>query len=109
MRDKHSSKIRFPRPHRKRRIAAPALEWMEDVSQKSVRTTSIGSRRLLVENHRGILAFSETEIKLNTLCGILEIEGVNLLLRDVRPEALVVDGEIHRVDLPCEGGVIDAQ
>lgn len=104
MRSKHHSA--FPKSGRRqsRTRDIPALEWMEDISGKTARTTAIGSRSLIVENHAGILAFSENQILLNTGCGPLEIKGTGMYLQDVRADALIIHGEIHRVDLPCEGG-----
>lgn len=102
MRSKPTSSVRIPSPRRKRRNTSPALEWLEDISGKAARTTAIGSRKLLVENHTGILSFSQERIRLNTGCGPLEIEGSDLSLQDVRPGALIVHGEIHRVELPCD-------
>lgn len=109
MRSKTTSSIRIQSPRRKRRNAAPALEWLEDISGKTARTTAIGSRKLLVENHAGILSFSQESVRLNTGCGPLAIEGSDLYLQDVRPNALIVHGEIHRVELPCESRRSDTE
>lgn len=99
--------VRMPKPRRAARRTVPAMEWLEDVSGKAARTTAIGSRRLLVENYRGILEFSSERVRLNTGCGVILIEGSNLTLCDVRQDALIVHGEIHHVELPCEGGLSD--
>ncbi len=93
----------MPKPRRAARHSLPAMEWLEDVSGKTARTTAIGSRKLLVENYTGILEFSDTCIRLMTGCGSIQITGHGLYLCDVRPNALIIHGEIQRVDLPCEG------
>lgn len=102
MRNKTTSSVRKPSPQKKRKNTFPALEWLEDISGKAARATAIGSRKLLVENYTGILAFSQERVRLNTGCGPLAIEGSDLYLQDVRPNSLIVHGEIHRVELPCE-------
>ena len=85
----------------KRSAPGPALEWLCDLSGKTARITSVGSGMLLVENHRGILAYQDDRIQLATGCGTAEITGENLRLCEVRRDALIVRGSIRHVDLPC--------
>ncbi|MBR1821700.1 MAG: YabP/YqfC family sporulation protein [Clostridia bacterium] len=92
------------RPERRRRRSLPALEWVEDAAGQCARATVVGSRSLLVENHTGILSFSDERVRLNTARGPLCVSGSDLTLRDVRPGALIVRGSISRVELPCVGG-----
>lgn len=81
-----------------------ALVWPQDLSGRCARATMIGSRRLLVENHTGILELTDARIRLNTGCGPITVTGRGLTLCDARRNALIVKGELQRVDLPCEGG-----
>lgn len=85
----------------KKRRDAPALEWLCDLSGRAARITSIGNRALLVENHRGILEFQQDRIALATGCGSVLVEGEQLLLSEVRRDALIIRGEIRHVKLPC--------
>ena len=82
----------------------PALEWARDMAGYSCRATAIGSHSLLVENHTGILDFTASRVLLDTRSGALCVTGEGLCLRDVRPGALIVDGRIHSLQLPCRGG-----
>ena len=66
--------------------------------------TAIGSDRLLVENHTGILELTGTRVRLCSGAGPLTITGAGLSLCQARPGALIVKGHIRRVELPCEGG-----
>ncbi len=91
------------RAHAARR-SLPAMDWMDDVTGRCARATAIGNRRLLVENYTAIIAFSDERIRLDTGGGALCVTGRDLSLREVRSGSLIVRGEIHRVDLPCEGG-----
>ena len=94
-------RLRVPRHSRP---LPPVPEWLEDASGQCARATAIGSRSLLVENHTGILGFSDRDIRLATRSGPLCVRGVCLALRDVRPGTLTIFGEIHSIDLPCPGG-----
>lgn len=78
----------------------PALEWLADASGLQVRMMLVGTRRLLVENHRGIVEFTEARIRLMTRAGILTIDGEHLTLCEVRPDALTVRGSIRVIGLP---------
>ena len=94
----------FPHaPRRKRRIP-PAMEWVEDVTGRCARVTAVGSRQLLVENHTGVTAFTQDCIRLDTGLGEICVTGDGLYLCQMRPGALIVRGNIRRVELPCEGG-----
>ena len=95
------------KPERPARPPIPALEWAKDISGKYARITAVGNRRLLVENHTGILDFSSACISLNTASGPILINGCGLYLANVRRGALMVVGEIRQVQLPCKGGTAD--
>lgn len=95
---------RWPRPPKHRRHDLPALEWAEDMTGRCPRITAVGSRSLLVENHTGIIAFSDSRVLLDSRAGTLRVEGRGLALDCVRDGALILRGEIRRVELPCEGG-----
>ena len=93
-------------PVRKRRAPRTpgAMEWAEDLSGQCARVTAVGSRSLLVENHTGILEFTDARVRLGTRRGTLCVIGSGLTLCDVRPDALIVRGRVQRVELPCQGG-----
>ncbi len=85
----------------RKRGRAQALEWIDDLSGKSARVTSIGRRTLLVENHAGIIEYAQSRVLLASGCGTIEVEGSRLTLSEVRRGALMIRGEIRRVNLPC--------
>ena len=100
----NSQKVKIPKARKPFHPVIPALEWLSDASGHAVRTTAIGSRRLLIENHTGIMHFSEECVHLSTHNGSLCIHGQHLALSDVRENALIVCGCIRNIDLPGEGG-----
>lgn len=91
------------RPHRVR-YPVPALEWLADVSGRSPRLAATGNRRLLVENHTGVMSYGEERIVLQTRIGSMTVYGSVLELCEVRPGSLIVRGCIDRIDMPCAGG-----
>ena len=100
----HRGRGVHPSRSRRRLPDAPALEWVQDMSGSCPRVTAIGSHSLLVENHTGILAFTESQIRLDSRAGAVCVLGSGLSLSDVRQGALIVRGDIRRVELPCDGG-----
>ena len=97
-------KVRMPKPQKPQHPPVPALEWVSDVSGRAARATAIGSRRILIENHRGILDFTDEFVRLATANGPLCVRGCDLTLCEVRENALIVHGCIRQVELPDDGG-----
>lgn len=89
---------------KRRRPDLPALEWTEDVTGRCPRLTAVGSHSLLVENHTGILAFGPNRVLLGSRSGAMCVLGEGLALSCVRSGALIIRGDIRRVELPCRGG-----
>lgn len=81
-----------------------ALTWLSDVTGRCARLTALGASRLLVENHRGIISLGDTRVTLDTGDGPVTVTGENLRLCQVRRGALIVEGTLRQVCLPCEGG-----
>ena len=94
----------FPKPHPIHARHPGALVWPDDLTGRCARVTAIGSGRLLIENHTGLLELTDTRVRLNTGMGPLTITGEGLRLCEARPRAMIVSGVIKRVDLPCQGG-----
>ena len=98
----------FPRRaiFRTRRASPPpnALVWSRDLTGHCARATVIGSDRLLVENHTGILEVSDSRVRLNTGCGPMLVTGRDLTLQDARRGAVIIRGALQQVELPCERG-----
>ena len=65
----------------------------------AARITLSGQQQVLIEHHKGLLAYSETEVEVN--CGDLRcrIRGDGLLLRAMTAEMLLVTGTIFGVDV----------
>jgi sporulation protein YqfC len=70
----------------------------------AARITLSGGREVCIERHRGLLAYTQTEVSVS--CGALRcrIRGTGLLLRAMTSELLLVGGEIDGVDLERSDG-----
>ena len=57
----------------------------------------IGLERMQIENHRGIIEYTATRIRVNTTAGVIRIEGEGLLVHDIGTDAICIDGTIRTI------------
>ncbi|OEH93737.1 sporulation protein YqfC [Bacillus solimangrovi] len=74
------------------RAALPA-----DVVMDLPRITMIGQLHIYIENHRGLLVFSDNELRLSLKQGQLLIKGQNFVLKTMLPEEILLEGKIDEV------------
>ena len=65
----------------------------------AARITLSGSGQVLIERHRGLLSYSDSEVEAN--CGSFRcrVRGDGLLLRAMTDEMLLITGTVFGVDL----------
>lgn len=73
------------------------LDLPQDVVFDLPRMTMIGNMQLYVENHRGVLHFSDTYLKLALPHGSVEIRGKELSIRAILTEEVFIEGQIEEV------------
>lgn len=78
---------------------ADILELPPDVVLDLPRLTVIGNRRVVVQNHRGIIAYTPHQVRVGATGGEVEITGVELQLEAIRSEELIVKGRIGQISL----------
>ena len=74
-----------------------AFEIPEDVMDDLSRLTMLGNKQLLIENHRGIIEYTPTYIRLNLVDGILVIKGTHLVLGNLQLEQILVEGKVGEI------------
>ena len=78
--------------------AAELFDLPADVVAGLPRLEMVGSRQLYVEHHAGILAYSETQIDINTPAGVQRVRGTGLGLMAMTAEELRLGGNISAVE-----------
>ena len=78
---------------------AGELDLPAEVVAGAPRVTLTGTERVMVENHHGILSYSETEVAVGGRGLLIRIRGDSLLLRAMDAEMLLVTGHIFGVDV----------
>ncbi|KYH31012.1 sporulation protein YqfC [Neomoorella mulderi] len=83
---------------RARRLEKAITDYLElpaDAVLDLPRLTLVGNSRLVVENHRGISEYQPDLVRLKLSTGELEIKGTGMLLREIKPDAIALEGTIH--------------
>ena len=79
--------------------AARRLDFPAEAVAGATRVTMTGADRVLVENHKGLLCCTDTEVAVSCGHGSIRISGAELLLRAMDAEMLVVTGRIAGVEV----------
>lgn len=70
----------------------------KDVIMNIPRLTISGDKEIYIENHKGILQYTDTEIRVSTPMGIVHICGRSLILERIRLEDILISGAFERVE-----------
>ncbi|AIG25755.1 sporulation protein YqfC [Brevibacillus sp. 7WMA2] len=82
---------------RLRRMAVGVLDLPQDVVLEVPRITMIGHLQMYIENHRGVLQFSENELRLLLTNGQLLVIGEQLVIRAILKEEVLLEGRIGKI------------
>ncbi len=82
---------------RLKRWMTNTMELPADVVMDLPRITMIGQLHIYIENHRGVLLFSENELRLLLKQGQLMIKGRQFVLKNILPEEILLEGQIDKV------------
>lgn len=73
------------------------MELPADVMMDLPRITMIGQLHIYIENHRGLLSFSDTELRLLLKQGQLLVKGNSFVIKTILPEEILLEGKIQQV------------
>ncbi len=80
-----------------RKLITEVLELPKELVLDLPRITLIGNAQLTVENHRGVILYTDTHIRVAVARGEIVIAGQRLTLRSILPDEIIVDGTINNV------------
>jgi len=80
------------------------LELPGDAMLDVARIILVGDMELVVENHRGLVAFTPNRVALTTPEGLLAIDGEELKIAAISPEQVILLGKIRGVAYAPPGG-----
>lgn len=85
--------------HSFKRKTIKALDIPSDVILDMPRLTMVGFLQLYIENHRGVLLFTDQELRLLLKKGQLIIKGEGLVIRTILSEELFLEGSIRAIEI----------
>jgi len=80
------------------------MELPQDVMMDLPRITMIGQIHIYIENHRGLITFSDKELRLLLKQGQLLIKGKAFVIKTILPEEILLEGKIDQVTFLSENG-----
>ncbi|MDY0405534.1 sporulation protein YqfC [Virgibacillus sp. 179-BFC.A HS] len=73
------------------------LALPSDAVHELPRITMIGQIHAYIENHKGISVFTDTELRLRTINGYIQLTGNSFVLKLMLPEEVLLEGKISDV------------
>ncbi|MFE8703210.1 sporulation protein YqfC [Cytobacillus sp. FJAT-54145] len=73
------------------------MELPQDVMMDLPRITMIGQIHIYIENHRGLITFSDKELRLLLKQGQLLVKGKGFVIKTILPEEILLEGKIDQV------------
>ena len=83
--------------YRFKRWVTAAMDLAQDIMMDLPRITMVGQIHIYIENHKGLLAFSDQELRLLLKNGQLLIKGQDFVLKTILPEEILLEGKINQV------------
>ncbi|PGY13780.1 sporulation protein YqfC [Bacillus sp. AFS031507] len=82
---------------RVRNWMAEKMDLPQDVMMDLPRITMVGQIHVYIENHRGLLVFTDKELRLLLKQGQLLIKGKSFVIKTILPEEILLEGKIEQV------------
>lgn len=73
------------------------MDLPPDVLLELPRITMLGQLHIYIENHKGLLVYSDNELRLLMKKGQLLIKGKDFVLKTMLPEEILLEGVIEHV------------
>ncbi|QZY56550.1 sporulation protein YqfC [Crassaminicella profunda] len=81
-----------------RESVSELLELPKDIMLDLPRITLLGKLQLYIENHKGIIEYSDTRIRVNTKSGVIRITGRELSIKTIVTEEIIICGQVENIE-----------
>lgn len=68
-----------------------------DIVSDMPRITILGQLHVYVENHKGLIVYSDTELIVKANTGMIKISGTGFVLKMMLPQELLLEGKVKDV------------
>lgn len=79
-------------------IISDLFELPREVVLDLPRLTMVGNVQIYLENHRGVIAYDENQIRIGVNNGEIIIRGSNLQIKNLIAEELLIKGIVEGLD-----------
>lgn len=86
------------RPPAWRRLVSQWFDLPQDVVMDLPRISIIGDLQLLVQNHRGVMAYRDDRVVVAMQQGRLIISGEGLMIGVINDDELTIAGQLARIE-----------
>ncbi|MDQ0254355.1 sporulation protein YqfC [Evansella vedderi] len=86
-----------------RRWMTEQMDLPADVMMDLPRVTLIGNFHIYIENHKGVIRFTKTELRLRLTEGELLVIGNDFVIKNILPEEMLLEGVIEDIRFLKEG------
>lgn len=76
---------------------AGLLEIPQDIVMDLPRITMLGNKQLLVENHKGIIEYTPSLVRIKLSQGELIVNGSGLTLGNFQAEQILIEGTVREI------------
>lgn len=76
-----------------------ALELPLDIALDLPKVSIVGNLEVSILNHKGIIEYTSTLIRINSRIGIIKIVGNDLEIKNILIEEILIVGEIEKVEI----------
>lgn len=74
------------------------FELPKEITLNMPKMNIIGNNQMLIENHRGIIEYGPSLIRVNSTIGVIRLKGEDLNLRNIGVEDIMVTGDIRSME-----------
>ncbi len=75
-----------------------ALELPKEIVLDISKITIVGADNITIENHKGIIDYCDNKISINSGSGILIINGINLFIKSIVQDEIIIQGRIKSIN-----------
>lgn len=87
----------FEWQQRLRNFATNKLDLPVDVAMDLPRITIIGKLHIYIENHKGLLTFTDNEFRILLKSGQLMVKGNSFVIKTILADVILLEGSIEHV------------
>lgn len=73
------------------------LEFPSDISMDLPKIIVVGNREITIENHRGIIAFESSMVKINSRIGAIIVKGRNFEILFIGETSITISGKFEEI------------